>query len=123
MTQWNFKGNYFLCISFLLVADRFIYKLSKFHSSLNILIVQMTDICIACGKVVGKRQHGVTCDLCDRWQHRVCDTGKWYFIFFLFNYLFARLYLFIYPFVDCASVFERLLILLVDITLIIPILN
>ena len=30
---------------------------------------------------------------------------------------------FIYPFVDCASVFQRLLILLVDITLIIPILN
>ena len=50
MTQWNFKGNYLLCISFLLVADRFIYKLSKFaqsHSSLNILLVQMSDICIA----------------------------------------------------------------------------
>ena len=47
MTQWNFKGNYLLCISFLLVADRFIYKLSKFaksHSSLNILIVQMSDL-------------------------------------------------------------------------------
>ena len=27
----------------------------------------MSDICIAC-KVVGKRQHGVTCDVCDRWQ-------------------------------------------------------
>ena len=33
MTQWNFKGNYLLCISFLLVADRFIYKLSKFAKS------------------------------------------------------------------------------------------
>ena len=47
MTQWNFKGNYLLCISFLSVADCFIYKLSKFaksHSSLNILIVQMSDI-------------------------------------------------------------------------------
>ena len=56
MTQWNFKGNYLLCISFLLVADRFIYKLSKFaksHSSLNILIVQMSDICIACGRLWG----------------------------------------------------------------------
>ena len=58
MTQRNFKsnfnGNYLLCISFLLVADRFIYKLSKFaksHSSLNILIVQMSDIYIACGKI------------------------------------------------------------------------
>ena len=58
MTQWNFKGNYPLCISFLLVTDRCIYtcKLSKFaksHSSLNILIVQMSDICIACEEYVG----------------------------------------------------------------------
>ena len=42
MTQWNFKGNYLLCISFLLVADRFIYKLSKFAES--ILSVQMSDL-------------------------------------------------------------------------------
>ena len=99
MTRWGFKGNYLLCVSFLLVADRFIYKLSKFaktHSSLNILIVQMSDICIACGKVVGKRQHGVTCDVCNRWQHCVCDTGKWYFIFFfLIIYLPDFIYLFI----------------------------
>ena len=27
----------------------------------------MSDLCIACGKAVGKRQHGVTCDVCDRW--------------------------------------------------------
>ena len=26
----------------------------------------MSDLCIACNKVVGKRQHGVTCDVCDR---------------------------------------------------------
>ena len=84
----------------------------------------MSDICIACGNVVGKRQHGVSCDVCDRWQHRVCDTGKWYFIsFFLIIYLPDFIYLFIYPFVDCASSFQRLLILLVDITMIIPILN
>ena len=87
-----------MCISFLLVADRFIYKLSKFaksHSSLNILIVQMSDICIACGKVVGKRQHGVTCDVCDRRQHRVCDTGKWYFIFFFLIFICQTLFIYL----------------------------
>ena len=26
----------------------------------------MSDLCIACNKVVGKRQLGVTCDVCDR---------------------------------------------------------
>ena len=26
----------------------------------------MSDLCIACNKVVGKHQHGVTCDVCDR---------------------------------------------------------
>ena len=40
----------------------------------------MSDLCIACGKVVGKRQHGVTCDICDRFQHRICGTGNNYFI-------------------------------------------
>ena len=63
MTQWNFKGNYLLCISFLLVADRFIYKLSKFaksHSSFNILIVQMWgSASTACDRCV--RQMAAPC--------------------------------------------------------------
>ena len=40
----------------------------------------MSDLCIACGKVFGKRQQGVTCDVCDRFQHRICGTGNNYFI-------------------------------------------
>ena len=40
----------------------------------------MSDLCMACGRVVGKRQHGITCDVCDRWQHRVCGTGNIFFI-------------------------------------------
>ena len=40
----------------------------------------MSDLYIACSKVVGKRQHGVTCDVCDLWQHRICGTGNNYFI-------------------------------------------
>ena len=41
----------------------------------------MSNLCIACNKVVGKRQHGVTCDVCDRWQHRLCDTGNKFYIY------------------------------------------
>ena len=31
--------------------------------------------CIKCGREVRARQHGIMCDLCEKWQHRVCDTG------------------------------------------------
>ncbi|XP_052820017.1 uncharacterized protein LOC128245832 [Mya arenaria] len=33
-----------------------------------------SDLCIECDKVVKPLQHAITCDVCDRWQHRVCDT-------------------------------------------------
>ena len=31
--------------------------------------------CIKCGREVRARQHGIMCDLCEKWQHRICDTG------------------------------------------------
>ncbi|KAH3705388.1 hypothetical protein DPMN_080459 [Dreissena polymorpha] len=33
------------------------------------------ELCISCDQIVSPRQHAITCDLCDRWQHRTCDTG------------------------------------------------
>ncbi|KAH3704175.1 hypothetical protein DPMN_079231 [Dreissena polymorpha] len=33
------------------------------------------ELCISCDRIVSPRQHAITCDLCDRWQHRTCDTG------------------------------------------------
>ena len=36
----------------------------------------MSDICISCNTVVTPRQHAVSCDVCDRWQHRICGTDK-----------------------------------------------
>ncbi|KAK3100403.1 hypothetical protein FSP39_019332 [Pinctada imbricata] len=35
----------------------------------------MSDLCIQCGRPVTNLQHAVTCDRCDQWQHRTCDTG------------------------------------------------
>ena len=34
----------------------------------------MSDLCIACSKVVGTRQHALSCDACDCWRHRICET-------------------------------------------------
>ncbi|KAL5017226.1 hypothetical protein ScPMuIL_006815 [Solemya velum] len=35
----------------------------------------MAELCIACNDEVRPRQHAITCDVCDRLQHRTCDTG------------------------------------------------
>ncbi|XP_021362634.1 uncharacterized protein LOC110456308 [Mizuhopecten yessoensis] len=35
----------------------------------------MDDLCISCDSVVRRRQHGIACDVCDRWQHRTSQTG------------------------------------------------
>ena len=32
-------------------------------------------LCIACDREVRPRQHAISCDICERWQHRLCDTG------------------------------------------------
>jgi len=35
----------------------------------------MENLCIQCNREVRRRQHAVSCDYCERWQHRLCDTG------------------------------------------------
>ncbi|CAG2221201.1 unnamed protein product [Mytilus edulis] len=32
-------------------------------------------MCISCDREVRPRQHAVSCDVCERWQHRLCGTG------------------------------------------------
>ncbi|KAH3779404.1 hypothetical protein DPMN_157207 [Dreissena polymorpha] len=34
------------------------------------------DKCLVCKNAVRSLQHGITCDVCDKWQHRTCNTGK-----------------------------------------------
>nr|XP_034331309.1 uncharacterized protein LOC117690755 [Crassostrea gigas]XP_034331310.1 uncharacterized protein LOC117690755 [Crassostrea gigas] len=31
--------------------------------------------CISCGREVRPKQHAVSCDACEGWQHRLCNTG------------------------------------------------
>ena len=52
--------------------------LQCFLPSLAILTfdVIMSDLCIVCTTSVSGRKHAVTCDVCERWQHRLCDTGN-----------------------------------------------
>ena len=35
----------------------------------------MASLCVKCDLVVRPRQHALQCDDCDKWQHRICDTG------------------------------------------------
>ena len=88
MTQWNLII-FYSAISF----NRPIIGYVRCSNSLSIIEFSiMSDLCIACNKVVGKRQHGVTCDVCDQWQHRICDTGNKYlmicFCIFCFGLIF-----------------------------------
>jgi hypothetical protein len=32
-------------------------------------------LCIACDREVRPRQHAISCDICERGKHRLCDTG------------------------------------------------
>ena len=43
---------------------------------LVLLLAIMSDSCIECGTSVSGRKHAVTCDACERWQHRLCNTGE-----------------------------------------------
>ena len=35
----------------------------------------MPVLCIDCNQPVRPKQHAITCDVCDRWQHRTCNTN------------------------------------------------
>ena len=52
----------------------------------------MSALCVASNKTVSGRKHGVSCDVCDRWQHRLCGTGKFIVILLLVFFLFISIY-------------------------------
>lgn len=55
---------------------------------LYVLMLMMSALCVACNKAVSGRKHAVSCDVCDRWQHRLCGTGKFIVIYFAFSVFF-----------------------------------
>ena len=65
----------------------------------------MSELCIVCNSPVKGRRHAVTCGVCDRWQHRLCGTGIYLFIYLFISrivfvgqiiYLFILLIIMIY---------------------------
>ncbi|CAH3040209.1 unnamed protein product [Pocillopora meandrina] len=36
----------------------------------------MADNCITCERPVTSRQRGIQCDVCSKWNHGTCITGK-----------------------------------------------
>ena len=43
---------------------------------------KMSYFCIACQKEVDGCRHAISCDVCERWQYRLCGTGMCLFIYF-----------------------------------------
>ena len=39
-----------------------------------------SDDCIMCNKQVSSRQEALQCDGCQRWNHRICDTGTFLYL-------------------------------------------
>ena len=37
-----------------------------------------TDHCVECSRVVTTSQQALSCDSCDRWVHRLCNTGMYF---------------------------------------------
>ena len=40
-----------------------------------IIIIMDVDLCIFCEREVTWEDEAVSCDVCERWQHRLCFTG------------------------------------------------
>ncbi|XP_065941248.1 tropomyosin-1, isoforms 33/34-like [Magallana gigas] len=38
-------------------------------------MAEVNPPCISCGREVRPKQHAVSCDACEGWQHRLCNTG------------------------------------------------
>ena len=54
----------------------------------------MSVLCIACQKEVDGHRHSISCDVCERWQHRLCGTGIVFFIYILYYFcLFVVLFI------------------------------
>ena len=47
--------------------------------------------CIQCNSIVRPRQEALQCDGCQRWQHRICNTGKHCFIIIINYYFFSSI--------------------------------
>ena len=50
--------------------------------------------CIVCGTTVSRRHQAIECDLCQRWQHRVCNTGKYFNFYYHFFLALSKLNVF-----------------------------
>ena len=49
----------------------------KFYIALHLVYLKMeATLCLVCSLDVKPRQHALQCDGCDKWQYRVCNSGK-----------------------------------------------
>lgn len=67
------------------------YSFKMGHASPSVHYTKMPDNCIECSTIVRRRQEAVTCDVCERWQHRTCNTGTRVYLNNLKSYLVSNI--------------------------------
>ena len=74
------RDHWQLCTKWRASTDAFMDEkyTESYQFSLRVTPFKMVKYyCILCGKTVSNRHHGIQCDICDQWQHRLCNTGKY----------------------------------------------
>ena len=68
-----------------------LYKHVHISGEFTFIVSMESFSCVKCSLDVRPRQEATMWDVCERWQHRTCDTGK----------------IFIYPFSFCTLLYLR----------------
>ena len=59
----------------LTVCGLYLKWVYKFQMLKNVQQITMSEACVHCLQPVEETDEAVSCDGCERWQHRACETG------------------------------------------------
>ncbi len=72
----SFSARTYICL------PKYCINIKSLHTFVHtsVIMSDTSDLCIECGVTVRHLQHAISCDVCENWQHRICNTGKYYII-------------------------------------------